>query len=157
MTNSADPDQLASSSIIDHVYTSNPEYITESFVPHYAISDHFPVCFTRKVMSKISKNKHITTTYRCYKTFDENLFLTNLTRGLEHFEVTFKYAETFTTKKWKFSDKNSDIFHVSAQNVDCGCPLEPPRQGGSNEYLQSMFWAEIRKIMYTPVNPSFTI
>ena len=24
--------------------------------------------------------------------------------------------------------------------------LEPPRRGGSNEYLQSMFWAEIWKI-----------
>ena len=60
-------------------------------------------------------------------------------------------------KKWKFSDKNSDIFHISAQNIDCGYSLEPPRQGGSNEYPQSMFWAEIRKIMYTPVNPSFTI
>ena len=23
-------------------------------------------------------------------------------------------------KKWKFSDKNSDSFHVSAQNIDCG-------------------------------------
>ena len=23
-------------------------------------------------------------------------------------------------KKWKFSDKNSDIFHISAQNIDCG-------------------------------------
>ena len=30
----------------------------------------------------------------------------------------FKYIENFTTKKWKFSDKNSDIFHVSAQNID---------------------------------------
>ena len=30
-------------------------------------------------------------------------------------------------------------------------------RGGSNEYPQSMFWAEIRKIMYTPVNPTFTI
>ena len=60
------------------------------------------------------------------------------------------------TKKWKFSDKNSDIIHISAQNIDCGYSLEPPRQGGSNEYPQSMFWAEIRKIMYTPVNPSFT-
>ena len=29
-------------------------------------------------------------------------------------------------------------------------------RGGSNEYPQSMFWAEIRKIMYTPVNSSFT-
>ena len=26
------------------------------------------------------------------------------------------YTENFTTKKWKFSDKNSDIFHTSAQN-----------------------------------------
>ena len=49
--------------------------------------------------------------------------------------------------------------------------LEPPRWGGSNEYPQSMFWAEIwkisefffcfvffyPKIMFTSVNPSFTI
>ena len=56
-----------------------------------------------------------------------------------------------------FQIKNSDIFHISAQNVDCGYSLEPPWQGGSNEYPQSMFWAEIRKIMYTPVNPSFTV
>ena len=68
-----------------------------------------------------------------------------------------KYTENFTTKKRKFSIKNSDNFHVSAQNIDCGYPLEPPHRGGSNEYPQSMFWAEIRKIMYTPVNPSFTI
>ena len=38
-----------------------------------------------------------------------------------------------------FSDKNSDIFHISAQNIDCGYSLEPPRRGGSNEYPQSMF------------------
>ena len=69
-----------------------------------------------------------------------------------------------------FQIKNSDIFYISAQNIDCGYSLEPPRRCGSNEYQQSMFfeavltsthnlcfWAEIRKIMYTPVNPSFTI
>ena len=38
------------------------------------------------------------------------------------------------------------IFLISAQNIDCGYSLEPPRQGGSNEYPQSMFWAEIVKI-----------
>ena len=69
----------------------------------------------------------------------------------------FKYIENFTTKNWKFADKNSDIFHTSAQNIDCGYSLEPPRRGGSNGNPQSMLWAEIRKIMYTPVNPSFTI
>ena len=26
------------------------------------------------------------------------------------------------------------IFHISAQNIDCGYSLEPPRRGGSNEY-----------------------
>ena len=52
--------------------------------------------------------------------------------------------------------KNSDILYISAQNIDCGYSLEPPQRGGSYEYPQSMFWAEIRKIMSTPVNPSFT-
>ena len=48
----------------------------------------------------------------------------------------FKYIENFTTKNWKFSDKNSDIFYISAQNIDCGYSLELPRRGGSNEYPQ---------------------
>ena len=48
----------------------------------------------------------------------------------------FKSIEIFTTKNWKCSDRNSDIFHISAQNIDCGYSLEPPRRGGSNEYQQ---------------------
>ena len=55
-----------------------------------------------------------------------------------------------------FRLKKPDIFHISAQNTYCEYSLEPPR-GGSNEYPHSIFWAEIRKIMYIPVNPSFTI
>ena len=51
----------------------------------------------------------------------------------------FKYIENFTTKNWKFSDKNSDIFQISAQNIDCGYSQEPPRRDGSNEYPQSVF------------------
>ena len=70
----------------------------------------------------------------------------------------FKYTENFTTRKWKFEiKKKSDIFHISDQNIECGYSLEQPHWGGSNKYPQSMFWAEISKIMYTPVNPSFTI
>ena len=37
------------------------------------------------------------------------------------------------------------IFVISVQNIDCGYALEPPRRGGSNEYPQSMFCAEIWK------------
>ena len=39
----------------------------------------------------------------------------------------FKYIENFTTKEGKFSDKKPDIFHISAQNIDCGYSLELPR------------------------------
>ena len=38
------------------------------------------------------------------------------------------------------------FFLFLLKNIDCGYSLEPPRRGGSNEYPQSMFWAEIRKI-----------
>ena len=71
----------------------------------------------------------------------------------------FKYIENLTSKKKNenFQTKNFDIFHISAQNIDCGYSLEPPRRGGSNEYPQSMFLGRNKKIMYTPVNPSFTI
>ena len=53
--------------------------------------------------------------------------------------------------------KNSGSFHMSALNIDCAYLLEPPRRGGSNEYPQSMFRAEIRKLMYNPVTPSYTV
>ena len=49
-----------SATIIDHVYTNRPENVTESFISHFCISDHFPVCFTRKVNCKITKNEHVT-------------------------------------------------------------------------------------------------
>ena len=38
------------------------------------------------------------------------------------------------------------IFIFLLKNIDCGYSLEPPRRGCSNEYLQSMFWAEIWNI-----------
>ena len=68
------------------------------------------------------------------------------------------YTENFTTKKKEsFQIKQSDILRISAQNIDCGYSLEPPRRGGSNAYPQSMLLSRNKKIMYTPVNPIFTI
>ena len=51
--------------------------------------------------------------------------------------------------------KNSNIFHISTQNINCGYSLEPPWQGDSNEYPQSMFWVEIRKKYEYPCKPQF--
>ena len=67
----------------------------------------------------------------------------------------FKYIENFTTKNWKFSDKNSDIFHISAQNIDCGYSLEPPRRGGSNKYPQSLIFSRNKKNNVYPCKPHF--
>ena len=50
---------------------------------------------------------------------------------------------------------NSDSFHNSAQNVDCGYSLEPPCRGGSNEYPQSTFWAEKKRNNVYPCKPKF--
>ena len=67
----------------------------------------------------------------------------------------FKYIENFITKNWKFSDKNSDIFHISVQNIDCGYSLEPPRRGGSNEYPQYMFLSRNMKNNVYPFKRQF--
>ena len=37
------------------------------------------------------------------------------------------------------------VFLFLLKNIDCGYSLEPSRRGGSNEYPQSMFWAEYEK------------
>ena len=51
--------------------------------------------------------------------------------------------------------KNSDIFLISAQNIDFGYSLEPPRRGGSNEYPQSMFLSRNKKNNVYPSKPQF--
>ena len=75
-----------SSSIIDHVYTSDPGKITECVVSQYAISDYYyPICFTRKINNKISKKTHKTSSYRCFKKFDDAHFISDLDADLQRF------------------------------------------------------------------------
>ena len=47
------------------------------------------------------------------------------------------------------------MMHISAQNIDCGYLFEPPQQGGSNEYLQSMFLCRKKKNNEYPCKPQF--
>ena len=83
----SEPTQVSetSSTTIDHIYTSHPENIIEHFVPLFSISDHYPICFTRKICNKMRKNDHITTRYRCFKRFSEESFITDLSCDLESF------------------------------------------------------------------------
>jgi hypothetical protein len=75
------PTRVTSStcSIIDHVYVSHPEHVAEINIPKIAISDHYPVCLTRKINQKgYPSLNHKTIKYRCFQKFDKNLFLSNL-------------------------------------------------------------------------------
>ena len=70
-----------------------------------------------------------------------------------HMQLLRKHAysnilKILPPKHENFQIKNTDIFLISAQNIDCGYSLE---------YPQSMFLSRNKKIMYTPVNPSFTV
>ena len=64
---------------------------------------------------------------------------------------------------WKFHHPKNEsfqikiliFFHISAQNIDCGYSLEPPRRGGSNKYPQSMFLSRNKKNNVYPCKPQF--
>ena len=107
----------SSSTIIDHIYTSKPENIIESFVSNYSLSDHFPVCFSRKINNKVSKSDHITTSYRCFKTFNEDAFISDLTSDLNNFSASK-------------SDINEDIsiwYSILLKHLDCHAPYKIKR------------------------------
>ena len=69
-------------------------------------------------------------------------FLLEFIYWLKHnkFMITKTYLYSFDPLKPHFNVVKLGfigayiIFHISAQNIDCGYSLEPPRRGGSNEY-----------------------
>ena len=84
----------------------------------------------------------------------------NLQIGCAHYENTpiQIYWKFHHQKNWKFSDKkHSDIFHISAQNIDCSTRENRLDEAVLTSTHNLCFWAERRKIMYTPVNPNFTV
>ena len=74
---------------------SNPENISNCFVSRLSISDHFPICFSRKVNHKLAKNKHTINSYRSYKHFDETKFLADLSLDLDNFEISYSNLSGF--------------------------------------------------------------
>ena len=68
-----------SKTLIDHIYVSDINHITETNVPACGCSDHFPICITwSKKDVKLPKMGHKTITYRCFSHFDKDLFLLDL-------------------------------------------------------------------------------
>ena len=82
---------------------------------------------------------------------------TILVNRLAHYEnrPVQIYWKFHHQKLKNFQIKTPIFFHISAQNIDCRYSLEPPRQGGSNEYPQSMFLSRYKKNNVYPCKPQF--
>ena len=59
---------------------------------------------------------------------EETIFLPPLPISLQKHAYS-TILKILQPKKEYFQIKNSDIFHISSQNIDCGYSLEPPRRG----------------------------
>ena len=75
----------------------------------------------------------------------------------QHYENTpIQIYRKFYLQKLKiFRWKSLIFFQISAQNIDCGHSLEPPRRGGSNEYPQSMVLSKNKKNNVYPGKSQF--
>ena len=120
-----------SSTLIDHVYTTTPATIVESFVSQLSLSDHFPVCFTRKMNSKISKNQHTTASHRCFKHFDEEIFLNELNTDLQAFQVGQQHID----------DDLAIWFTIILQQLNKHAPIKIKRV--KSKYLPEWFTPDI--------------
>ena len=74
-----------SATLIDHVYTNSPGNIVEFVVSKLSVSDHYPVCFSRKINCKLSQHEHITISYRSFKKNNEERFVNDLSFDMQNF------------------------------------------------------------------------
>ena len=96
--------------IIDLIYVSNPENISNCYVYKLSISDHFPVCLSRKVNRKLIKNMHTLNSFRNYKHFDETKFLADLASDLDTFETSHtNTVDVWSATIYKHKDKLAPI------------------------------------------------
>ena len=111
-----EPTRVTSNSktLIDHIYCNCPENVKSVSVPKLGLSDHFPIFVTRKMHSHIPKGKHhYTISYRSFKNFDENRFISDLQAVpwdlIKLFDDTDDILEAWTDLFLQVVDKNIPI------------------------------------------------
>ena len=68
----------STSTLIDHIYTTNEENISDARVAQIGLSDHYAIFCCRKINFSLKNNSHKTIKYRSFKSFNENEFLQDL-------------------------------------------------------------------------------
>ena len=94
------------------------------------------------ILCKLSPKEMNWDSVSCHFVTDSNMWAIKKTR-LYHFDPLKPH---FYIVKLGFTGVHIIVFLFLLKNIDCGYSLELPQQGSSDEYPQSMFWAEIWKI-----------
>jgi hypothetical protein len=78
----SDPTRVtnSSSTLVDHVYSNQPENVDFISVPKYSINDHYPICISHKRELKNKKQFHDHITDRSMKMFKESDFNEHLSK-----------------------------------------------------------------------------
>ena len=61
-----------SATCLEHVYTTNPNFIAEISVPNIGLTDHLPIFFRRKYCKQPKQNTSNTIKYRDFKNLNSN-------------------------------------------------------------------------------------
>ena len=70
------------STLLDHIYTNKPTAISNVKVGSLTVSDHFPIsCAWTVKLPKVNKPGHTYTTYRSFKHFNEQHFMSDLSNA----------------------------------------------------------------------------
>ena len=83
LTESISPGRTSAEHERDHVYASDSAHITDISVPNIAVSDHYPVLFTRATTNvHFKRQEHISIQYRTFNQFDDDSFLDDLSEQM---------------------------------------------------------------------------
>ena len=112
-----------SEKIIDHIYTSNSDHIADISVPTIAMSDHYPIYFTRTTAkSQFKRQNHNSIQYRSFKNFNEDNFLKDLADQMETLDISPSDTNSnfinWTSKFTAVFDKHAPVRHKRVKKRD---------------------------------------
>ena len=147
---------------VQYTYAASGERITYATLANYRWDCAHSVARTYTIRSRIRSvgiGRNFSQRTRCH---DYSLLLRVL--GDLHQKANRDYTKiqyitktrlyNFDPLKPHFYNSKTRVYrgihyfsYFARKDIECGCSLEPPHQGGSNEYPQYMFWAEIWKYL----------
>ena len=110
MVNQSTRKTSSSETLIDHIYCNMQTNLNATDVPKIGLSDHFPIFLTRKTNCSVPKLTHHTISYRSYKHFNEQEFISDLQSVpwdiIKLFEDTNDVVDTWSSMFLNIVDKH---------------------------------------------------